>query len=132
MVTKNFKIKDSQLYYMANDKIVQNEIVERLVVTRDKVGNILRLCHDSSGHQGVNKTVQKISQRYYWKGIVADTKKYIKFYELCQKQNKKAKTAVPELSCVPVGQRVWGKIGIDLIGPFLDGTKQPLSSNGYR
>jgi hypothetical protein len=32
-----------------------------------------------------------------------------------QRQNKKAKTAVPELNYASNGQRVWEKIGIDLI-----------------
>ncbi|CAG2254786.1 unnamed protein product [Mytilus edulis] len=90
------------------------------------------MCHDHSGHQGLNKTVNKITERYYWKGIVSDTKQYVQQCTICQKQNKKAKTAVPELTSVPIGRRVWGKIGIDLIGPFLTPQKQPLSSNGYR
>ena len=41
-------------------------------------------------------------------------------------KQKKAKTVVPELNPVSCGKRVWGKIGIDLIGPFIDPeTKQP-------
>ena len=90
------------------------------------------MCHNSSGHQGVNKTVNKINGRYYWKGIVEDTRKFVKQCEICQRQNKKAKTAVPELDHVSIGQRVWGKIGIDLFGPFLNEKKEPLSTNGYR
>jgi hypothetical protein len=68
----------------------------------------------------------------YWKGIVEDTRKFVKQCEICQRQNKKVKTAVPELNSVSIGQRVWGKIGIDLIRPFLTEKKEPLSTNGYR
>ena len=46
--------------------------------------------------------------------------------EICQRQNKKAKTAVPELNYASIGQRVWGKIGIDLIGPFLIERKKKI------
>ncbi|CAC5406085.1 unnamed protein product [Mytilus coruscus] len=52
--------------------------------------------------------------------------------EVVDHQNKKAKSVMPELMPVPCGKRVWGKIGIDLIGPFLDSEKKPISTNGYR
>jgi hypothetical protein len=55
------------------------------------------------------------------------TRKFVKQCEICQRQNKKAKTAVPELNYASIGQRVWGKIGIDLIRPFLTEKKEPLS-----
>jgi hypothetical protein len=77
------------------------------------------MCHNSSGQQCVNKTVTKINERYYWKGIVENTRKVVKQCEICQRQHKKAKTAVPELNYASIGQRIWGKIGIGLIGPFL-------------
>ena len=67
------------------------------------------MCHNSSGQQCVNKTVTKINERYYWKGIVENTRKFAKQCEICQRQNKKAKTAVPELNYASIGQRVWGK-----------------------
>ena len=67
------------------------------------------MCHNSSGHQGVSKTVTKINERYYWKGIVENTRKFVKQCEICQRQNKKAKTTVPELNSVSIGQRVWEK-----------------------
>jgi hypothetical protein len=41
--------------------------------------------------------------------------KFAKQCEICQRQNKKAKTAVPELNYASIGQRVLKKIGIDLI-----------------
>jgi hypothetical protein len=37
-----------------------------------------------------------------------------------------------EMISVPVYKRIWHKIGIDLIGPFLKTDKTPLSSMGYK
>jgi hypothetical protein len=49
--------------------------------------------------------------------LVENTRKFVKQCEICQRQNKKAKTTVPELNSVSIGQRVWEKIGIDLTKP---------------
>ena len=126
-----FVIEGSDLFYLEKDKLSDN-MVKRLVITKDKLSTVLKMCHNSSCRQSVNKTVNKINERYYWKGIVEDTRKFVKQREICQRQNKKVKTAVPELNSVSIGQRVWGKIGIDLIRPFLTEKKEPLSTNGYR
>jgi hypothetical protein len=55
----------------------------------------------------INKTVNKINERYYWKGIVENLLNNVRYVK---RQNKKAKTTVPELNSVSIGQRVWGKI----------------------
>ena len=49
-------------------------MVKRLVITKDKLSTVLKMGHNSSGHQGVNKTVNKINERYYWKEIVENTR----------------------------------------------------------
>ena len=85
--------------------IISYNMVKRLVITKDKLSTVLKMCHNSSGHQGVNKTINKINECYYWKGIVENTRKFVKQCEICQRQNKKAKTAVPELNYVSIDQR---------------------------
>ena len=90
------------------------------------------MCDNKSGdHLGVNKTVNKISSKYYFPSITETVRAYISKCDECQRQNKKNKTLVPELQPLACGNRVWGKIGIDLVDPFLDGNKQPISDNGY-
>jgi hypothetical protein len=32
-------------------------MVKMLVITKDKLSTVLKMCHNSSGHQGVNKTI---------------------------------------------------------------------------
>ncbi|CAG2231423.1 unnamed protein product [Mytilus edulis] len=70
--------------------------------------------------------------KYFWNTITKDVGDYLKCCEECQRNNKKTKTSVSEMTPVPVPERVWEKIGIDLIGPFLNSKKKPLSANGYR
>jgi hypothetical protein len=68
-----YVIEGSDLFYLEKDKLSDN-MVNRLVITKDKLSTVLKMCHNSSGHQGVNKTVNKINERYYWKEIVENTR----------------------------------------------------------
>ena len=79
-----FVIEGSDLFYLEKDKLSYN-MVKRLVITKDKLSTVLKMCHNSSGHQGVSKTVTKINERYYWKGIVENTRKFVKQCEIKQK-----------------------------------------------
>ena len=96
-----FVIEGSDLFYLEKDKLSDN-MVKRLVITKDKLSTVLKMCDNSSCHQSVNKTVNKLKECYYQKGIVEDTRKFVKQCEICQRQNKKAKTAVPELNSVSI------------------------------
>ena len=130
---QNYKIKMEELYYIYKDKKAE-ENIDKLVVHRDKLDTVLYMCHDESGcHLGVNKTVSKIASKYYFPNIIDTVRKYIATCDECQKQNKKAKTLYLNYACpVSCGKRIWGKIGIDLVGPFLNQERQPISTNGYR
>ncbi|CAC5417077.1 CXXC1 [Mytilus coruscus] len=63
----------------------------RLVVPMEWRNEILELCHDipSAGHQGAERTREKIKQSYYWHGLGADVERYVASFKHCS-QNKKA------------------------------------------
>ena len=54
-----FVIEGSDLFFLEKDKLSDN-MVKRLVITKD-----LKMCHNSSGHQSVNKIVNKIKFDMY-------------------------------------------------------------------
>ena len=64
-------------------KFVLSELFNEKLVP-GTFSTVLKMCHNSSGHQGVNKTVNKINEHYYWKGIVESTRKFVKQCEICQ------------------------------------------------
>jgi hypothetical protein len=64
-----FTVKGSDLFYLEKD-ILSDNMVKRLVITKDKLSTVLKMGHNSSGHQGVNKTVHTINECYYWKGNI--------------------------------------------------------------
>lgn len=55
---KKIIVKDEHLYYFEKDKVT-DQLIKRLVVTKDKLKSILKMCHDHSWHQGVNKAVTR-------------------------------------------------------------------------
>ena len=63
------------------------------------------------GHSGMNKTRQKLTRRYYWKGMTDDIKEYIR---TCQRKKtiQLQKTQVTMRS-IPVPQKIFSQIGID-------------------
>jgi hypothetical protein len=72
----------------------------RLVVPHDEPLRtaFLAECHDSatSGHQGKDKTIARLKQRLYWRGMDRDAAEYVSSCESCQR-NKPSQQATPGL-----------------------------------
>eukprot|EP00731_Ephydatia_muelleri_P022608 Em0015g191a len=82
---------------------------------------VLDGCHSAElggGHFGRDKTLLKISERFYWIGMVNDVKEYCKTCEKCQIANRKFDKFSAELHPIPVKDEEWHTIGVDLIGPL--------------
>ena len=60
---------------MANPKIVEL----RFIRERDEQLRIVKACHidPTAGHLGEKKTVSRISERFFWTGIVKDSKQMV-------------------------------------------------------
>ena len=80
---KKFTITDSHLTYKAKRRVIFEESRKQSIIHDVHEG-----ISDSpeavalSGHRGRESTYQKISERFYWHGMVDDVKNYIK---TCQK-----------------------------------------------
>ena len=93
-----FTLRDGVMFFKKKKKgevthcdiiIVANHIVTiifiqvielRFIRTRKEQLKILKACHmdQTSGHMGVKKTINRISARFFWTGIVADVKKMVR------------------------------------------------------
>jgi transposase InsO family protein len=128
----DFVIENVDIYKVET----KNDETRKLkVITKDKIHLAIQECHiDLGNHLGRDKTVALMRTLYYWKGMCDDVKEYLRRCEPCQMNNKKTVTAVPEMTPVDIKPKPFQKVGIDLIGPFLNpkDTSQPLSANGYR
>lgn len=98
----------------------------KLVVPKPLRPKILLKCHDSptSSHGGINKTVTKIKNRYYWPGMTKQIKEYIKKCEVCQLNKPSNVILRGEMGKPKDPQLPWKMLSVDLIGPL------PRSKNG--
>lgn len=70
---------------MHKDKILGQEITQ-LVVPKQRRSKVLEMGHDMAGHASWKKTLQRIKLNFTWPGIRADTIKYVKSCDICQKR----------------------------------------------
>ena len=52
---------------------------------------VLEGCHNSAlggGHFGRDKTLKKVTERFYWLGIVDDVKEFCRTCDKCQRANR--------------------------------------------
>lgn len=83
---------------------------EKQVLTKGRLPNILKVCHDnpsSGGHFGRDKTLAKISDRFYCKGMKNDVYQYVKTCQKCFTIKPKMSKEAPPLNSIPVPEKVW-------------------------
>ena len=71
----------------------------------------------TGGHSGMNKTRQKVTRHYYWKGMTEDIKEFIRTCGQVPKEKKtfnSRKTQVT-MKSIPIQQKIFSQIGIDLV-----------------
>ena len=109
-------------YYLQDGVLVHQG---KEVLPENRLPAVLQACHDNpstGGHFGRDKTLAKISERFYWKGMKGDVSEYVKNCTKCFVNNPKMTTEAPPLHPIPVPAHVWSLVGIDLIGPLNEST----------
>ena len=89
------------------------------VIKEDEKMVLLRGCHNgvtACGHQGIDRTLTNISDRYYWPGISNDIKEHVRKGPQCHQNqiHKESSTLHP----IPVKSQVLSIVGLDLVGPL--------------
>src|SRR2546423_9496572 len=123
-VNNEKKWKQSETFEVRNGKLYRKKKNGKIlrVLKEDETDTILFMTHnhETGGHFGVDTTYNKIADRYYWKGMYDDTKKYIKCCDICQRRGQKGGKSY--LNPIEVGEP-FERIGIDFVGP-LERTKR--------
>lgn len=105
----------------------KHDPVLQLVVPDSKKLQVLRLSHDipSAGHLGIDKTLDKVRQSFYWPAMSDYVRGYIKSCDSCT-----ARKLSKQKNRAPLGQYLVGepmeRISVDILGPL------PLSKAGNR
>ena len=66
---------------------------------------------------GMNATVNKVIERFWWRGVSADVRKYVSVCDRCQRSNPNNRPAPATLHPVKVSH-ILHRWGIDLVGPL--------------
>ena len=79
------------------------------------------------GNMGLKKATDKIHSSFYWPGIQRDVTRYCKSCDVCQKTVNKGSVPKVALKKMPLIDKPFKRIAIDLVGPI-----GPPSEDGHR
>jgi hypothetical protein len=98
----------------------------RLCVPPEQRKEILDSCHGDkwAAHLGLTRTINWITERYYWPRMVHHVMIYVKACTLCQTRKCPRRTTRINGSLFGL-ERPFQKVGIDVLGPF------PVTTGGY-
>ena len=121
-----FEVKDALLWRIRED---QKRQVKQLAVPLGLRDNVMSLGHYSimSGHQGIKKTYDRITTEFYWPGIHADVQRYCRSCDICQRTTPKGRVSKVPLGRMPLIDRPFKRVAVDLIGPIA-----PITDRGNR
>jgi len=106
--SKNFKVKHGILYRKTDEKTLR-------VLKEDEIDTVMFMTHNhpTGGHFGKDTVYNKISTRFWWKGMYNDIREYVKTCDSCQRRGNKG--GMGYLNLIKVG-KPFERIGIDFVG----------------
>ena len=92
----------------------------QVVLPARLVKEVLLAAHDlpSSGHLGIDKTVEKVRERFYWPTLFNDVSRYCRTCLSCQNRKDPVKTLHAPLQSMPVPTRPFEWVSVDHTGPL--------------
>ena len=102
---------------------------KQLVLPKTLRTDVMKIAHESTmaGHQGVSRTLARVTAQFWWPGITGDIQRYCKSCDICQRTVSKGKTAKVPLGNVPLIDTPFKRVAVDLVGPIC-----PASDRGNR
>lgn len=101
------------------------KIVSQLVDPKKCRELVCKLAHDIplAGHCGVERTINRIMQNFFWPAMHKDVAEYCSTCSVCQKAARKGGNDKAPLVSVPVVGTPFIKVAIDLVGPLTKSSK---------
>ena len=111
---------------LSQHKIIKNTEVSVIVAPFSMTSNIIQRAHDGAlaGHRGVQPTLNRITEVFWWPNMDADVKTYIAKCKVCLRCSSKNTQAKVPLQQLPTPHRPNDRIHVDLFGP-VKATAQP-------
>ena len=100
VMKKNFE----KLKFIRGALFRHSDGVDQLVLPECRKTEVLRALHDDAGHQGSDKTLSLLKERFFWPGMTAEVAKYVAECGRCVRFKKRAPVAplVPILTTEPL------------------------------
>lgn len=100
----------------------------RTVVPKSHRKAIIGEHHDSpvAGHAGAWKTLNRLTQKYYWPKMRADVSRYVRGCTVCLANKSDHRGPAGLMTGRPNITRPWEFVSVDLVGPL------PPSTSGFR
>jgi len=118
--TQRFTTIDGILYYQC-----PTSGKSLVVIPKHLQQSVLIECHDNpiSAHLGFNKTLDRVSKRYYWKKLRSDVKQYVKTCSECQTRKIPRLKPAGKMQFFQIPEIPFENVQIDVMGPFTRTTK---------
>lgn len=125
-VTRNggkskFIVQKGILYREFQSPTVQfGEKFLQVVVPRPYRDQVMKLAHESilGGHQGTQKTTDKVLSNFFWPGLTTDISRFCQSCDRCQRTLPKGRVSKVPLGSMPLIDTPFQRIAIDLVGPI--------------
>ena len=101
---------------------------EALVLPKAYRNRVLEASHSAvyAGHLERDNTLAKIKRLYYWPGMATAVRRMCRSCPTCQKATRRKRSRKVPLCLLPIIDKPFRRIGMDLIGPL------PRTKTGYR
>merc|ERR1711893_445229 len=122
------EVKDGLLYYCWHPDNPRKPVWRRIVAPRVLIPTVLGALHNlkSSGHVGMNKTVEKAKRSpFFWPQMVAEAKRWVRKCRRCQQRKAPAHAKRAKLVTYQSGGP-WERVAMDVLGPL------PTTPEGYK
>ncbi|GBO06936.1 Transposon Tf2-6 polyprotein [Araneus ventricosus] len=93
----------------------------KLVVPQTLVQKILNLTHDNDtvAHPGLARTLKRIKDNLFWKGLYAQVRRYVASCHSCIQRRGFAKNVNAPVQSIPTADYRFQKVAFDAIGPLV-------------
>jgi len=107
----NFK---SSLYTLVDGVL---HFQKRIIVPSNLKARILKSFHDlpTSGHQGIDRTYEKLHRYYWWPNMKKDVANYVLSCDVCSRCKIRRHKPYGKIIPLPIPSRPWEIIGVDFI-----------------
>ena len=124
--TAKFLWINRTLFFLENQVIYRkDDIAPKLLVPFEYREEVMSLSHDIplAGHQGINRTKEKIRENFVWRGMSRDVKNYVRTCAVCNRNKKPNVRSKCAMTLFHAGAPM-ERVHLDFLGPL------PVTSAG--